>query len=88
MTSSRIRSGLCSATLSSASTPSDAVTIFTGSDSRNAWSSSTFCGLSSTMRTVDSGRNDSLAPAACVAGAGTGAGTGALALGGLSCVMT
>src|SRR2546421_6359520 len=59
MMSSRIRSGLCCSTFSSASTPSLAVIIFTGSASRNAWSNSTFCTLSSTIMTVDWGRNDS-----------------------------
>src|SRR5690349_8866474 len=60
MMSSRIRSGGCSATFWRASSPSTAVTIFTGRDSRKACSSSTFCGLSSTISTVDCGRNDSL----------------------------
>src|SRR5439155_24235055 len=59
MMSSRIRSGLCCSTFSSASTPSFAVMIFTGSASRNAWSNSTFCTLSSTIMTVDWGRKDS-----------------------------
>src|SRR4051812_4723830 len=60
MISRRIRSGLCCLTFSSASTPSKAVTILTGKASRNACRSSTFWALSSTIKTVDCGRNDSL----------------------------
>src|SRR2546423_14470071 len=84
MMSSRIRSGLFSFTFSRASMPSVAVRSLTGSDSRNACNSSTFCGLSSTIRTVDCGRNDSVfCRAVCVAGAG-GAATD---VGGLASAM-